>query len=261
MALLFITWIFVRNLLYAALQANVIWAAARAAVAPLSWLEVWWGLSTLHFVINSPRILRANEFKFFLPVDVGLFAVALGSGAISGSILTALLEAIIWLTKSWTGFEPDWLLLWLGTVSVAVLLWRSWVKHKGRKAWEGAPGAAKEAPKKVQEKKDYSFGQQSPDLPQWQLDTLAEHRRQRTSLRTNPNQIVWTRTPTGSAVTEFGNHWAQVARESRGEFGFGAYSKDSGAMTAFRFDYDTEEKAINAAADFLRSGKDPRSIG
>jgi hypothetical protein len=70
MALLFILWIFARNLLYAALQASVIWAVAGVASLPLKWVELWEILSVLHFIINFPRILRANEFKLFLPIDV-----------------------------------------------------------------------------------------------------------------------------------------------------------------------------------------------
>ena len=35
MGFLFVTWIFLRNLLYAALQTNVIWTVAHFAVEPL----------------------------------------------------------------------------------------------------------------------------------------------------------------------------------------------------------------------------------
>ena len=139
MGFLFVTWIFLRNLLYAALQTNVIWTVAHSAVEPLEWMQVWWCLSVVHFVINFPRILRANDLKHLLPVDVGRFALSLWYGLISGSILTAILGAIIWLTRSWTSSEPDWFLLWLGTVSAAVLFWRGWAKRKRRKAWEGKP--------------------------------------------------------------------------------------------------------------------------
>ena len=54
MGLLFVTWIFLRNLLYAALQTNVIWTVAHSAVEPLEWMQVWWCLSVVHFVINFP---------------------------------------------------------------------------------------------------------------------------------------------------------------------------------------------------------------
>jgi hypothetical protein len=159
MAFLFILWIFARNLLYAALQASVIWTVAGVAGASLKWVELWQILSVLHFIINLPRILRANEFKLFLPIDVGLFVLGVWHGFFTGSILTGVIGAIIWLTGKWTGYQPDWLILWLGIVSAAVLFFRAQAKRKGIQAWQGKSSAS------LAEKK-FSFGEQSPNLPQ-----------------------------------------------------------------------------------------------
>ena len=60
MGFFFVTWIFLRSLLFAVLQTNVIWTVAHSAVEPLEWMQVWWCLSVVHFVINFPRILRAE---------------------------------------------------------------------------------------------------------------------------------------------------------------------------------------------------------
>jgi hypothetical protein len=124
MAFFFICWLSVRSLLYAALQADVIWTLARPALGSLEWIQFWGCLSIAHFVINFPRILRAADFKFLLPIDIGLFGLGLWHGPLSGLVLTPVLGAGIWLTRNWTGLEPDWLLLWLGTTSAAVLFWR-----------------------------------------------------------------------------------------------------------------------------------------
>ena len=90
MGFLFVTWIFLRNLLYAALQTNVIWTVAHSAVEPLEWMQVWWCLSVVHFVINFPRILRASDLKHLLPVDVGRFALSLWYGLISSILMPVL---------------------------------------------------------------------------------------------------------------------------------------------------------------------------
>jgi hypothetical protein len=114
MALLFVLWIFARNLLYAALQATVIWTLTGVLGQALSWILIWQILSVLHFIINFPRILPANDFKFFLPIDVGLFVLGLWQVFFLGSILTGLVGGLIWLTSRWTGYQPDWPVLWLG---------------------------------------------------------------------------------------------------------------------------------------------------
>ena len=41
MALLFVLWIFARNLLYAALQATVIWTLTGVLGQALSWILIW----------------------------------------------------------------------------------------------------------------------------------------------------------------------------------------------------------------------------
>src|SRR5262245_34833878 len=105
MAFLFVSWIAVRNLIYATLQANVIWTLARSAGASLEWIHVSLFLLIVHYVINFPRIWRAADFKFLLPIDVGLFALCLWYGLLSGLVLTPVLGVIIWLTRSWTGLE------------------------------------------------------------------------------------------------------------------------------------------------------------
>jgi len=62
MALLFVLWIFARNLIYAALQASVLWVLAGVLGQPISWILIWQILSVLHVIINFPRMLRANDF-------------------------------------------------------------------------------------------------------------------------------------------------------------------------------------------------------
>jgi hypothetical protein len=153
MALLFVLWIFARNLLYAALQAAVIWTLAGVLGQALSWILIWQILSVLHFIINFPRILRANDFKFFLPIDVGLFVLGLWQGFFLGSILTGLVGGLIWLTSRWTGYQPDWLALWLGVTSAGVLFCRAQAKRKGVQAWKAAPSASPP-------EKKLSFGEQ-----------------------------------------------------------------------------------------------------
>jgi len=51
---------------------------------------------------------------------------------------------------------------------------------------------------------EYPFGKESPNLPQWQLDELEQHRRlrQRSSQSVDSGKIIWTRTSKGGAVTE-----------------------------------------------------------
>jgi hypothetical protein len=71
------------------------------------------------------------SFKRFLGLHGGFFILGVLKGLISGSILTLILGALIWLTRGWTGFEPDWLPLWLGTVTVATLFYRPWTHAKG----------------------------------------------------------------------------------------------------------------------------------
>jgi hypothetical protein len=252
MALLFILWIFARNLLYAALQASVIWAVAGAAGAPLKWVELWQILSVLHFIINFPRILRANQFKLFLPIDIGLFILGLWQGFFTGSILTGLIGALIWLTSKWTGYQPDWLILWLGTVSAAVLFCRAQAKRKGLQAWQGKSSASPAESK-------LSFGEESPNLPQWQREELSRHRQKRASEQKGPSEILWTRTSEGKITTEIGSYWARVEVLLEGKYAFTAYSKASGWVATAGFDYLTERDAMVAAVEFMRDGKDPQA--
>jgi hypothetical protein len=104
--------------------------------------------------------------------------------------------------------------------------------------------------------KEYPFGKESPNLPQWQLDELTQHRRlrQRSSQSADPGKIIWTRTSKGGAVTELNGFWA-VAPGNK--FVFIVYSKDSGRPVMTWFDYETEQQALHAAVDFIRDGKDP----
>jgi hypothetical protein len=146
---------------------------------PLKWIELWQILSVLHFIINFPRILRANEFKLFLPIDVGLFVLGLWQGLVAGSIVTGISGGIIWLTSKLTGCQPDWPILWLGITSAAVLFCRAQAKRKGLQAWQGTPSAD------FVEKK-FSFGEESPNLPQWQQNELARHRQIRVSEQKTP---------------------------------------------------------------------------
>jgi hypothetical protein len=139
MTMLFVIWIVARNAMYAALQANVVWAVGQSVIAPHTWFEVWSWLAALHCIINFRLLIHAREFRFLLPVDVGLFAIALWQGFFGGSLLTLILGAIGWLTRTWTGFEPDWLLLWLGTNSVVAILRRGSLVRKGQQAWEAGP--------------------------------------------------------------------------------------------------------------------------
>jgi len=92
-------------------------------------------------------------------------------------------------------------------------------------------------------------------IPFWQLDEIAKHRRLRR--KTDSNKIVWTRTSERVAVTELMNHWARVAGGSDGKFDFFVYSKDSGRIACFCCNYETEQKAMHAAVDFMREGKNP----
>jgi hypothetical protein len=146
---------------------------------PLKWIELWQILSVLHFIINFPRILRANEFKLFLPIDVGLFVLGLWQGLVAGSIVTGISGGIIWLTSKLTGCQPDWPILSLGITSAAVLFCRAQAKRKGLQAWQGTPSAD------FVEKK-FSFGEESPNLPQWQQNELARHRQIRVSEQKTP---------------------------------------------------------------------------
>jgi hypothetical protein len=102
-----------------------------------NWHEVWLWLGAFHTLRNCPLVWQSNRFKFLMPVDIGLFALSLSYGLISGTILTLALGAIILLTKSWTSLEPDWPWLWLWTVSLTAVIWRAWAKRKAREAWEG----------------------------------------------------------------------------------------------------------------------------
>jgi hypothetical protein len=86
------------------------------------------------------------------------------------------------------------------------------------------------------------------NLPRWQLDEIAKHRRLRQ--KTDPNKIVWTRTFERVAVTELRNHWARVAVGVDGKFAFFVYSKDSGGIACSWYDYDTEQQAMHAAVDY-----------
>jgi hypothetical protein len=250
MAFLFVLWIVARSLLYAALQANVIWAVAMAVATDrlTNWIQIWQFLAALHTIINSRQILRANRFKVLLTTDTGLFIIGLGQGVFIGSLLTLLIGAIIWLTSRWTGFFPDWPLLWIGIPSLATLFFRWQAKRKGRQAWEGAP--AKNAIKQ------FSFGHQSPNLPQWQQTELAQHRRIRASEGKEPDQIVWTSSKEGT-VTEIGPYWASVQPGAKSEHIFTVYSKTSGSVSKSGFDYQTESEAMIAAVEFMRDGKDP----
>jgi hypothetical protein len=251
MALLFVLWIFARSLLYAALQSTVIWTLAGVLGQALSWILIWQILSVLHFIINFPRILRANDFKFFLPIDVGLFVLGLWQGFFLGSILTGLVGGLIWLTNRWTGYQPDWLVLWLGVTSAGVLFCRAQAKRRGRETWEGKP------PPGAPEKK-LSFGQQSPNLPQWQQEKLAAHRQKRAAEGAEPDRVIWTRTPKGEAVIEIGHYWANVILIDA-KYTFTAYSKSSGAMSSAGFDYETERDAMTGAVEFMRDGIHPRT--
>jgi len=109
--------------------------------------------------------------------------------------------------------------------------------------------------------KEYPFGEESPNLPQWQLDELTRHRRlrQRSSQSADPGKIIWTRTSKGAAVTELDGYWADVAVTEEKKFALAAYSKDSGREVITWFDYETEQQAMHAAVDFMRDGKDPRA--
>ncbi len=109
--------------------------------------------------------------------------------------------------------------------------------------------------------KEYPFGEESPNLPQWQLDELTRHRRlrQRSSQSADPGKIIWTRTSKGAAVTELDGYWADVAVTEEKKFALAAYSKDSGLEVITWFDYETEQQAMHAAVDFMRDGKDPRA--
>jgi hypothetical protein len=49
----FVVCFFLRSLLYAALQANVIWAIAQSTGWVIDWIQVWWWLSAVHVIINS----------------------------------------------------------------------------------------------------------------------------------------------------------------------------------------------------------------
>jgi hypothetical protein len=250
MAFLFVLWIVARSLLYAALQANVIWAVAMAVATdrPTNWIQIWQFLAALHVIINSRQILRASQFKFFLPIDIGLFIISLGQGVFVGSLLTLLTGAIIWLTSRWTGFFPDWPLLWIGIPSLATLFFRAQAKRKGHQSTEGAP--VKNAIRQ------FSFGHQSPNLPQWQQTELAQHRRIRASEGKEPDQIVWTSSKE-MAVTEIGPYWASVQPGPKRAHIFTVYSKASGSVSKAGFDYQTESEAMIAAVEFMRDGKDP----
>ncbi len=250
MALLFVLWIFARNLIYAALQASVLWVLAGVLGQPISWILIWQILSVLHVIINFPRMLRANDFKFFLPVDIGLFVLGLWQGFFLGSILTGLLGGLIWLTGRWTGYQPDWLILWVGLTTAAVLFRRAQAKRKGIQAWNATPSAGPP-------EKKLSFGEQSPNLPQWQRQKLEEHRQKRAA-ETDPKNIVWTRTPKGEVVTEIGHYWANVILIDA-KYAFTAYSKSSGAIASAWFDYESERDAMVGAVEFMRDGKNPRT--
>jgi hypothetical protein len=132
MPFLFVLWIFVRNLLYAALQTNVLWIPYQSIVEHphWNWLEVYGCLCAVHTIINFPRIWLANRLRDSLYHDVALFALSVVYGLISGSILTLLLGAIIWFAKRWTGYEPDWLWLWLWTVSLITIALRADARRK-----------------------------------------------------------------------------------------------------------------------------------
>jgi len=250
MALLFVLWIFARNLLYAALQATVIWTLTGVLGQALRWILIWQILSVLHFIINFPRILRANDFKFFLPIDVGLFVLGLWQVFFLGSILTGLVGGLIWLTSRWTGYQPDWPVLWLGVTSAGVLFCRAQAKRKGVQAWKAAPSASP-AEKKL------SFGEQSPNLPQWQREKLEEHRHKRRA-EADPDRVIWTRTPKGELVTEIGHYWANVSL-SGAKYASTAYSKSSGVVVSTYFDYETERDAMVGAVEFMRDGKHPKT--
>jgi hypothetical protein len=119
-----------------------------------------------------------------------------------GSILTGLVGGLIWLTSRWTGYRPDWLVLWLGVTSAGVVFCRAQAKRKGAQAWEASPSASPP-------EKKLSFGEQSPNLPQWQREKLEEHRHKRRA-EADPDRVIWTRTPKGELVTEIGHYWANV---------------------------------------------------
>jgi hypothetical protein len=189
----------------------------------------------------------------FLPIDAGLFLIALWQGIIGGSILTALIGGLIWLTSKWTGCQPEWLLLWLGITSALVLFCRVLAKCKGLQAWTATPAPGVPI-------KTFKTGEESPNLHEWQKNELARHRQIRACQKEALPEVFWTTSSTtGKPMTEFGNYWARIENWTGGKYAFTAYSKGSGAVATAGFDYETERDAMVAAERFMRDGKDPMS--
>lgn len=262
----FIIWNTIRSLLEALIQASAVWSAVDLFF-PMSWTNVFWIFAAIQFLaffaIIFTRLPGMNTamVRASTVIHAGVVFVSLVQALVSAIIPAILALVIVNLIAPWTGKPTDWLHPSIFFASLFFILYHHNNRKKALEAWYGASIDPEQTLKKAEKKKDYAFGQQSPDLLQWQCDTLAEHRRvrERASQAGDPSKIIWTRAGDGVAVTELGTYWAQVTVWAGEKFAFIAYSKDSGVIASSWFDYETEQAAMHAAVDFMQDRKDPRT--
>jgi hypothetical protein len=252
---LLVIWIVVRISFEAVVWATLVWTASESFY-PIEWISLFWVFFAILFILGL-KVMGAEPWLagVMLVTDPMLVGMAVLQAVMCALIPTVITIVVANLISSWTHMVPDWLHVFLFFGCGFYILWRRNGKQRAVQAWKGGP--------KPEWKTSDLFKGPSPveHLPEWQREKLMEHRNQRSSLKVEEGQGVWTRAPDRSLVTELELYWAQVSPFKNNKIGFAVYSKKSGQMAQSGYDYDTEKQAIDAASAWMRHGKSPDLTG
>ena len=154
-------------------------------------------LSILGFkaVATEPSLARS-----MLIIDPMLVAMAVLQAAVNALVLTIITVVIATLIHRQTNRLHVFLFFGTGFY----ILWRRSGKRKAVRSWQGT---------KPQWEPSDLFIEATPikHLPAWQQERLQEHRVERSSLKAQSGELLWTRGSNGALVTELELYWSLMA--------------------------------------------------